>query len=84
MNTGAFFFAGSFGRAAAFRIGVGVDSCVLERIEEEIRPIEKPCTMLCELRSVDVLTSEPTGGLILDPSLPIAVATVDVEESGAI
>lgn len=63
-------------------MGVGVDSCVFERIEEEIRPMAKPCTMLCELRSVDVLTSEPMCGLMLDLSLPIAVATVDVEESG--
>lgn len=53
-------------------------------MEEETRPSENPRTILCELKSVDVLTSDPTGGLIPDPSLPIAVATVDVDDSGTI
>ncbi len=57
---------------------------MLERIEEEMRPGEKPRTMLCELNSVDVLASESGGGLVPEEQslVVIFVATVDVEDSG--
>lgn len=53
---------------------------MLDRSEVETRPGSNPCTMLCALSSVEVVVSEPTGGLVA--SLPRAVATVDEEDSG--
>lgn len=53
----------------------------LERIDVEMRLGSNPWTMLCELISVEVLASEPTGGLVA--LLPSAVATVEVDDSGA-
>jgi hypothetical protein len=61
------------------RIGVGL-RLVLERTDVEMWPRSKPRTTLWWLRSVFVLASEPTGGLM--GSLPWAVATVDDDDSG--
>lgn len=58
---------------------------MFERNDEETRPRANPRTMLCELSSVEVLASEPTGGLMfVDASLSSTVATVEVDESGSI
>jgi hypothetical protein len=79
----AFLLRGSiFCGVEGLRMGAGPTRLVEERTIDEVWPLEKPLTMLCELRSVEVLASEPTGGLMLENSLPIAVATVEVDDSG--
>lgn len=78
--TGSALDAGWFTRMVdVLRIGVGF-RLVLERKDVETWPGSKPRTTLCWLISVEVLASEPIGGLVA--SLPRVVATVELDDSG--
>jgi hypothetical protein len=76
--TGSAFGNPGLGGMLFLRMGVGL-ILALDRIDVEMRPGWKPCTMLWELNSVEALMSEPMGGLVA--LLPRAVATVDEDDS---
>lgn len=88
-NVAFFLFGGVDGRGPGddFRMDEDVDvgaSCTRERAEDEILSLENPRTMLVALTSVEALSVFAKEKLISEYSLPTAVATVDVEESGMI
>lgn len=86
----AFFrFTGVAGRGPGDGLRIEDDievgaSCTRDRVDDDIWSFEKPRTMLVALTSVEVLSLLASGRLISEYSLPMAVATVDVDESGII
>jgi hypothetical protein len=59
-------------------------SCERDLVEKEMWSLENPRTMLVVLTSVEVLSLFVRREAMSEYSLPTAVATVEVEESGMI